>query len=241
MDVVPALSAVARETFRLGSRARSARFFHPRGEVLAGHLEIQGAGPLPTGRTECVVRMSKAIGLPARLPDILGIAFRYPDASGAVDVLLATSPGTRGWRRWALWPAASWGRATFTSLLPWESVDRTRVLVLAELADHRLTGVEVDQLASRLPVRIRLRVASAAAELQRGELVVTGPRQPTPDFDPVLNEPPGWHFVPAWLARVRRSSYAGSRAGRPDTGGREPDAPRGDARPPPSDRGTRTA
>ncbi|WP_110181082.1 hypothetical protein [Nocardioides solisilvae] len=223
MDPVSLLASASRAGFRLGSRARSARFFHPRGVVLAGRLRVTGAGPLPTGETDCVVRLSKAFGTPGDLPDILGVALRFTDAGpegvGPVDVLVASSSGARGWRRFTLWPAAAWGRVSLTSLLAWEAgpgpLEGERATVVVEVDDPRLTTPDVKDLVGLLPVVLSVRVDGGGGQvLQRGEVEVTGPDAPAVDFDPVLHEPPGWRFVPRWVARVRVASYAGSREGR---------------------------
>lgn len=221
MDIVTPLAEAARTTFRVGSRLRSARFFHPRGLVLAGELRASGEGPLPVGRTACLVRISKAIGTPGDLPDILGLALRYEDSQDVgqrpVDILVASSVGTHGWQRSTLWPAAAWGTARFTSLLAWESDAGVRARVTVEVDDPRLTTPDVHDVADLLPIVLRVRVDGPDGVLQRAELELTGPELAPVDFDPVLHEPPGWRFVPRWVARVRVASYAGSRAGRPDT------------------------
>src|SRR4051794_511668 len=70
---------------------------HPRGAVFRGVLQ-RGTGPAPIGvpwldepvRSEVLVRISRGFGLPAPLPDLLGLAVRIPD--GPVDLLLSTTP-----------------------------------------------------------------------------------------------------------------------------------------------------
>lgn len=63
----------------------AAKPFHPRGHVVTATLHRFGAEPrtgaewLDTaGVDEVLVRQSRAIGLPAPLPDIFGLAVRVP-------------------------------------------------------------------------------------------------------------------------------------------------------------------
>lgn len=215
--------ALVLQGFRLVARARRARAFHPRGATYSGWLEIAGDGPLPTGRTDCSIRLSKGVGLPRLVPDFLGVAFRVPVAGGDVDVLATTCLGDHGWRRLTLWPAARWDGARFSTLMPWRSPDGTTVQVLLAVDDPRLTSPDGSDIGRHLPVRIDLRVASTDRDLQNGALVVEAPAADLVAFDPVVNVPPGWRVAPEWLAKVRASAYVGSRAGRP--GVRQPVSP----------------
>jgi hypothetical protein len=93
---------VARATgtaFRALSSLRGARIFHPRGTGYDATLEItsgwQGVPALAPGSTHrAIVRVSRAVGLPAPLPDAIGIGLRLPDVYGTgrhQDFLLVTS------------------------------------------------------------------------------------------------------------------------------------------------------
>src|SRR4051794_35330687 len=78
------------------ARWRQGKPMHPRGAVFGGVLE-RGTGRRPFGvpwldeaaREEVLVRFSRGAGLPAPLPDLLGLAVRIPD--GPVDLLLTTT------------------------------------------------------------------------------------------------------------------------------------------------------
>src|SRR5689334_19989026 len=77
------------------ARWRRGKPMHPRGVVASGVLE-RGTGHrfgVPwldePARDEVVARISRGTGLPAPLPDLLGLAVRIPD--GPVDLLLSTS------------------------------------------------------------------------------------------------------------------------------------------------------
>ncbi len=211
------LDLPVRAPFWLGSRLRHARLFHPRGITFAARLDLTGDGPLPVGEHACLIRMSKALGTPGDLPDILGVGIRLEVDGEPVDVLAASCPATHGWRRFALWPARSWGEARLSSLMPWESDDGTRVQVLLEMAGPGAPSPDVRTVASRLPVRFGVRVAGRHRDHQAGELVVDGPQLEPVDFDPVLHHPRGWRLVPDWLASARAAAYDASRHARPDT------------------------
>ncbi|MDP9398560.1 MAG: hypothetical protein M3P96_12410, partial [Actinomycetota bacterium] len=85
------------------ARLRGARALHPRGIVLEGTLRLAGARcgvPIldAAGTLPVLARLSKGGGLPGRLPDVLGLAVRVPDAAGPgrpLDLLLSTA-GARG-------------------------------------------------------------------------------------------------------------------------------------------------
>lgn len=98
-------ASVLAETFGLVAKARSAKSLHPRGVVHEAELRMHGgdahpdrlAGiPLLTSPATHVgvVRFSRSLGLPERLPDIQGMAIRLPDAHGpgrSQDLLFVTS------------------------------------------------------------------------------------------------------------------------------------------------------
>lgn len=85
--------------FRGLSALRGSRVFHPKGTGYDATLEVtsgwEGVPALaPGAEHRAIVRISRAIGLPASLPDIDGIGLRLPDVYGAgrhQDFLLATS------------------------------------------------------------------------------------------------------------------------------------------------------
>jgi hypothetical protein len=81
-------------------RARHQRFMHPAGRSFAGTLEISGAVTGSQlldrpGRHPVTVRVSRGVGLPAALPDILGLAMRVAGPGGRRDLLLSTAGRSR--------------------------------------------------------------------------------------------------------------------------------------------------
>ena len=205
---------VVRPLFRRMAALRSARAFHPRGTLYEGSLLVRGPGPLPRGEADCLVRLSKGIGTPRGVPDFLGLAVRILHEP-PVDVLCTTTLGATGWRRYVLWPARRWGRATLSSLMPWRSERGQRVQVVVELPGPRPAGPDPEALVDHLPVRLVLRAVGPGGDFQTGDLVLMRPSdQQRPAFDPMLHRPEAWRLVPSGLARLRERAYDGSRAGR---------------------------
>jgi hypothetical protein len=208
--------AIVRPAFRALAALRSARAFHPRGALYAGSVLVRGAGPLPLGEHACRVRLSKGIGTPRGVPDLLGIAVRIL-CEPPVDVLCTTTLGAAGWRRYVLWPTRRWGRSTLTSLMPWRSASGERVQAVVAVADPRLDSLDPDAFAGHLPVHLVLRSAGRDGVAQEGTVLVTDVVTAGSEriaFDPMLHNPPGWRLAPGWLATLRERAYVSSRAGR---------------------------
>lgn len=91
--------------FRLLARVRRAPALHPQGLTCAADLDVadDGAGPCAAwpdtpARYVVTVGLSRAAGLPRRLPDGLGLALRVEQAFGpdrALDLLLTNSGRSR--------------------------------------------------------------------------------------------------------------------------------------------------
>lgn len=93
-----ALNRLTAAVFDRLARWRDARPFHPRGISYGGVLQVLDAGPsVPFAigpSVPAVARLSTAVGLPPRLPDLFGLGLRIPDAYGSgrhQDLLLASS------------------------------------------------------------------------------------------------------------------------------------------------------
>jgi hypothetical protein len=81
---------------------RGPRPIHPRGEIFGGHVEwVNPTGkksgipwidvPPASGRQDATVRVSRSVGLPPALPDVIGLAFKFETGRGAADLELASS------------------------------------------------------------------------------------------------------------------------------------------------------
>ncbi|HEX2577050.1 MAG TPA: hypothetical protein VHK88_11925, partial [Aquihabitans sp.] len=128
----PWLGGLAATLFATTSRLRSARTFHPRGQVLCGTASLTGRGSALADRGSCeaLVRFSRGIGLPELLPDFDGVAVRLVHAHGpgAHQDLLLVSSGSAPVLRHALVPTRTWHATTFTSVLAFEVAGETSVL-----------------------------------------------------------------------------------------------------------------
>jgi len=189
------------------ARLRGAKPVHPRGSVVRATLRRTGAArPWGSpwldepGEDAAVVRLSRSIGLPAPLPDVLGLALRTTGADGDHDLLLSTT-GSGRLTRFLLAPRRSAAGARYGSVLPARS---PRGLVV-------LAAVPV---AGGGGARLRLLAATPTGKEEPfGELLLHGPLDgPDADlaFDPVLNPLPGL-AVPAALAALRGPAYAAAR------------------------------
>ncbi|MGB8506468.1 hypothetical protein [Mycobacterium sp.] len=97
-------SDIVAKPLQWGSAIRRRRVFHPIGVMANGSLERlapPGEG-LPVESSDVVGRVSKGIGLPGGLPDIIGLAIRIPPqpfAATSWDILMALdSRGGGGYR-----------------------------------------------------------------------------------------------------------------------------------------------
>jgi hypothetical protein len=206
------------------ARLRSGKPMHPRGAVFSAVLERHGSGSgdgwgvpwLDTAATQdAVVRLSRSAGLPAPLPDVLGLALRLPSDSGTpIDLLLSTT-----------------GRGAVTRLLPAPRRDTAAVYssIMGYRSDAgtlRIAALPEDDGVPSGPVPLAETVAreevsfTLAVARGRGPWVsfarltlqaATEPSDPPIRFDAVLHPPPG--LVPDGpMARFRVPAYAKARA-----------------------------
>lgn len=204
------------------SLVRGERVIHAKGTTLGARLLVPGGADLGVplldepGRYDCLVRFSRSLGLPDRLPDILGVAVRVLDAHGSQehqDLLLDSTMSPPLVRRMPL-PMYDLLGALFSTLTPYE-LDGRRLL-LGLLPDPAAPPTRLlDQLAGRGDgTRLRLAVASAhgawreVAVLELGRQVERGREV---RFSPDVT---GGGIRPAgWLQDLRRSAYRASHVG----------------------------
>lgn len=211
MSVERLLGTAAAAGFGSLARARHDRALHPEGVVWAATTRfvptVAGAPALSrAGEIDSLLRLSRAIGLPTALPDILGLALRLHDLHGPgrpQDLLLASSPAPP--MHAMLAPARSFERAWFTSLLPYRIGDRRSILVAHAASPARFALGTADPLHRRIE--------------PLAEVTVTRRLEPAPAqawcFDPILNAAPTFCQDAGVLDAVRAKAYRASRAERP--------------------------
>ncbi|MGY1590494.1 phosphodiesterase [Geodermatophilus sp. SYSU D00708] len=207
------------------ARLRGGKPMHPRGVVADAVLE-RADGPAAWGvpwlgaRAEdaVTVRLSRSVGLPAPLPDVLGLALRLPGEEHPVDLLLSSSGRGRLTRRLTIpcWDAAT----VYSSIMGYRSDAGT--LLLAALPAPGTGPLPSTPGPLGVAVAAGRAVFTLAAARGGGEwhpfgrlrLLAPGdPLDPDVRFDAVRNPPPG--LVPDGpMARFRAPAYAAARAGR---------------------------
>jgi hypothetical protein len=216
------LSSIGAGAVRAASRVRSERVVHARGTAVRGRLLVPGGADLGVplldepGRYTADVRFSRAVGLPDRLPDVLGVAVRVLDAHGAGrhQDLLLDSVVLRPLLRRVPFPRYDFLGAAYTSLTRYE-LGREQVL-LALLPDPAAPATRsLAELAGRGDgARLRLAMATGRnrwrelAVLELGGTVRNGRQiRYSPDVTGGGIRPVGW------LQDLRREAYRASHVG----------------------------
>jgi hypothetical protein len=179
---------------------------HPSGAVVTGTLERRGSTAASgvawvdeAGRDDVVVRLSRAIGLPAPAPDIHGLALRVltPDAGG--DLLLAST----GWGRvgrFVLTFGRHPGARPLTTLLPYRTPTGP-VLIGARVLEPHTYELSWSRTAGEWHPFACLHLTDDDAPDQGIS------------FDPVRNRLPGLEQYP-WVVRLREPAYLRARRSR---------------------------
>ena len=210
------------DAFGLLQRCRHPRPVHPHGVALQGTLRFL-TGSAPTGlavfdqpaaaELPVTARASRSLGVPAPLPDVIGLAIRLGVPDSPADILLASTGFGVPSRFWlALQRSPS--RARLTTLFPYRST-RGPVLLAARTIEPEDLPTEPSALAAALErTTWRLRLYSATptgrwhpfAILELGR-AAGSPTDTADRYDPVRNPLPGSDWYP-WARRVREPSYA---------------------------------
>lgn len=205
------------------ARWRNGKPMHPRGAVFDAVLERHGGDRAwgvqfldTAGREDVVVRLSRGAGLPAPLPDLLGLAVRLGNATAPVDLLLSTTGRGRLTR---VAPVLRRDAASaYCSIMAYRSAAGAVRLGALPTTD----GVPSDPvpLAATVGRRPLVFVLAAARGLEEwrpfGRLTIQDPvRSLDPDlrFDAVRHPPPGLRPVGP-LARFRAPAYAAAQVAR---------------------------
>jgi hypothetical protein len=159
------------------SAVRGGKAVHPDGVSYRARLAMDGAAHAPAAsellstpaERPAIVRVSRSLGLPRPLPDLLGMSIRVPDAYGPgrhQDFLLVTSIDLPVLHHVFL-PAADAQQRPFSSSLPYRAGDRTFLIgIVPDPSSPRLGGDdEFDRLA-RAAATGSLRFQLAVAPLE---------------------------------------------------------------------------
>jgi hypothetical protein len=210
----------------LGSAIRRRRVFHPVGVFANGSIERLaplGCG-LPVESSNIVARMSKGVGLPGGLPDIVGLAWRMPPQGSATtpwDVLLA-SAGAGVVARYLLRPVTSWSGVALSSLMPLRYHGDNWWISARITTDIGGRGVSLASIETQIGsggVQVSIEQARSStgsfqplATLTLDEVLPAGANDTA--FDPTRYSAPEVDLFPAWLTDLRRDAYRRSRQGR---------------------------
>ena len=189
---------------------RDAKPLHPDGTIRHATLDVTHPAPAlqvplftESDTVPCLVRVSRAIGLPAPLPDIGGVAIRLrPDAAvGSRGDLLFASTGTGHLTRWFLLAHRDPASSALTTLLPLSSASGPVLFSLAPVG----AGPTAYQLSWARP---------RGDWLPLGRLTLGAALTPEEDppirFDPIENPVPGLTNYPL-VTRLRAPAYAAAR------------------------------
>lgn len=207
------------------ARRWRSRPLHPTGVVLGGRLSIDspdapGGAALGAPVTHPVlVRVSRAAGLPAPLPDVFGLAVHWTAAGRPQDLLLAAT-GLGRVTRFLLAPRIRPLGCGFGTLMPFRDLDDRAVLLAAAPAGPRDPGPGPGDREPAALAGVELRLLSAhpggrwhrLGTLRCGEIVTAD----APRADPVRNVP-GALGTYAWAAALRAPAYRAAR-GEPPRG-----------------------
>jgi hypothetical protein len=217
-----AAGSVLDKVFEAAAVVRRKKPLHPRGVLLDATVHRRGA-PVrwdaawldEPGEDRGIARLSRAVGLPGQVPDIMGLALAlHGPAATRYDLLLA-STGRGRLMRFVLTLRRDLTRAFYSSLFPYASASGPVLLaaVPAQAASREVP--EIPRHPSSVPLEFRLLAAPPRGHWQDyGLLRLTARDEADPDppvsFDPVLNPLPGLRYY-APLTQLREPAYAGAR------------------------------
>lgn len=207
--------------FVLLQRVRHPRPVHPHGVALRGTLRFLTASAStglpfidspPAAEVAVTARVSRSLGVPSPLPDVIGLAVRIATPTGSADMLFASTGFGVPSRFWlALQRSPS--RARFTTLFPYRSTRGPFLLAARTIEPQDLPSDPIDLARELENTTWRLRVYAATpggrwhpfAILELGR--APGDPPDTADrYDPLRNPLPGSTSY-SWARDVREPSY----------------------------------
>lgn len=211
------------------SRLRGARSFHPDGVVFEAMVDVDDPpGDLADvpligapGSHRAVVRLSRALGLPRRMPDVHGFAIRFVDAYGSgrhQDFLTVTSlDGAIAHH--VLLPTGGFFSLPFSTLLPYRMGTEVRLVGARSATDPVEGSGSLDQLlatADERPVRFDLTLATLLGHWSTIGTVTLGHRVPESEAQRIRFNPwnTGGNIRPTGpFMGLRESAYRESQRG----------------------------
>ncbi|NED96879.1 hypothetical protein G1H11_16355 [Phytoactinopolyspora alkaliphila] len=201
-------------TFGAAGALRRNKPLHPKGLVYDALIRRVGSPIMwgcpwldDEGTDAGAARLSRAIGLPAPVPDIHGLAITFTGDDGERNDLLLATTGLGRWGRFLLIPRSDPHTCSYGSLFPYRS---SRDLVL-------LAAVPLPAFRPQEPpaVRFRLQAAGVAGHWHAfGTLELSTPEGGLTDrplrFNPVAYPLPGLR-TPRALQRLREPAYIAAR------------------------------
>lgn len=210
-----ALDALIEPPSRALARLRRGRALHRDGVTRVG-AAIIGPTELPIATGPVTVRVSKGIGAPGGIPDLVGVAARFEPHGWD---LLMTGPVHRIAGIPVPFPARRWSGLSLSPLMKFRYGGATWRLSGRLVTPPVRSGFGLRDLADALDAgNAALTLAAsrnggpwtAIGTVEFGDVPASGDIA----FDPTGSVPTGIQPIPVWLARLRHSGYRGSRQGR---------------------------
>ncbi|MEV7606808.1 hypothetical protein AB0N65_15360 [Paenarthrobacter sp. NPDC089322] len=169
-----------------------------------------------SGNSPVIARLSRSIGLPGFLPDILGLAIRTTEHGTPSDILLA-STGPTGLGRFMLYPHRNAAKAVFSSMMPYKTTSGPVLLAARTIGGPEMLPATPEAFPASLQDGtwvLEMHYATPLGPWNRfGTLTLTVDGQPHDTglrFDPLLNPLPGAGTY-GWTRRLREPSYTAAR------------------------------
>lgn len=226
-----AVTGLAAGVFERLARYRDGKPIHTRGAVYEMTIRRYGSSRrwgVPwldePGEDVGVGRLSRGVGLPSWLPDVLGLAVCFTGADGGRhDLLLSTTGVGRGARHLML-PRRDPVRSAYSTLAPYrgggqEGDQHVLLMAYPRRRVPRPENPSGTPPGGPAPIRFVLAAATAWTAWDRfGILTLSRPSglasaDPPVSFDPVRHPLPGLR-LPDGLAALRSATYAAARRGR---------------------------
>lgn len=216
------LAAVGAAATSAASLVRGERVIHAAGVTVAAQFVVPDGPTIGVplldqpARHRAIVRFSRAVGLPERLPDVLGIAVRILDAHGPgrPQDLLLTSTLDLPYLRHVPLPRLDLLGVPYSSVTPYSlGPNRCLLAVLPDADAPRTTSLA--GVAGRGD-GARLRLAAATGRRTWRTLAVLELGRPVPDGRSIRFSPDntGGGIGPVgWLQDLRRDAYRASHVG----------------------------